>query len=418
MEARRARPTLDNLSGGRVTLTVGLGVAGRTGSGCSRTTPAGGCAPTARRGPGDAAGAVGRPGVPPPRRPTRPAGRSAPAAARRCSGPASRSGSSAPGPARVDGPGRALGRLAAATRPHRSSEPGGEPDVLRAGVAWIRARRGARALDGRIRRRGRGQHAGGTRGRRSGVRPWAAAGATWWLDADWTDIDPARVRAAATRRLHGRPADAVDIGNVTEGYLTRIGYAGPVVRHAETLAALHRAHMLAVPFENLDIHLGVPQTCLDSEPRVRQGRAPAAAAAGASSSTASSRSCSSGSGSRVTRYSAAVVARATPHFPDFAHLTLRVDLERAVAVQTSASATASRCRSGWTTPPTARRRAGLPAGAAPADRVTLLQDGSRQYVFTLTPRGCPSSRDVRRPADAARVLHRLADLLPHRGRPA
>ena len=37
-------------------------------------------------------------------------------------------------------------------------------------------------------------------------------------------------------------------------YLDRIDYSGPTNPSAETLRALHRAHLLAVPFENLDIH--------------------------------------------------------------------------------------------------------------------------------------------------------------------
>ena len=41
-----------------------------------------------------------------------------------------------------------------------------------------------------------------------------------------------------------------------EAYLDRIGYAGPVEPTYAVLAALQRAHMLAVPFENLDIALG------------------------------------------------------------------------------------------------------------------------------------------------------------------
>jgi N-hydroxyarylamine O-acetyltransferase len=40
--------------------------------------------------------------------------------------------------------------------------------------------------------------------------------------------------------------------------LRRIGYSGPLTPTAETLRQLHRAHMLAVPFENLDIPLGNP----------------------------------------------------------------------------------------------------------------------------------------------------------------
>jgi N-hydroxyarylamine O-acetyltransferase len=39
-------------------------------------------------------------------------------------------------------------------------------------------------------------------------------------------------------------------------YLARIGYEGSSEPTFETLSALQRAHMLSVPFENLDIHLG------------------------------------------------------------------------------------------------------------------------------------------------------------------
>ena len=38
-------------------------------------------------------------------------------------------------------------------------------------------------------------------------------------------------------------------------YLERIDHKGPLAPTAATLRELHRAHMLAVPFENLDIHL-------------------------------------------------------------------------------------------------------------------------------------------------------------------
>jgi N-hydroxyarylamine O-acetyltransferase len=43
-----------------------------------------------------------------------------------------------------------------------------------------------------------------------------------------------------------------------DAYLARIGYRGSREPTAETLKQLHRAHLLAVPFENLDIHLGRP----------------------------------------------------------------------------------------------------------------------------------------------------------------
>jgi N-hydroxyarylamine O-acetyltransferase len=39
-------------------------------------------------------------------------------------------------------------------------------------------------------------------------------------------------------------------------YLNRIGHTGPLTADATTLAALHRAHVAAIPFENLDVILG------------------------------------------------------------------------------------------------------------------------------------------------------------------
>ena len=41
-------------------------------------------------------------------------------------------------------------------------------------------------------------------------------------------------------------------------YLARIGVPRPPGLDAETLRDLHRAHLVAVPFENLNIHLGEP----------------------------------------------------------------------------------------------------------------------------------------------------------------
>ncbi len=39
-------------------------------------------------------------------------------------------------------------------------------------------------------------------------------------------------------------------------YLDRIGYTGSLEPTFETLRAIHRAHLFAIPYENLDIHLG------------------------------------------------------------------------------------------------------------------------------------------------------------------
>src|SRR5262245_6174322 len=43
-----------------------------------------------------------------------------------------------------------------------------------------------------------------------------------------------------------------------QAYLDRIDYHGPLDPTAETLRALHVAHLLAVPFENLNIGMGWP----------------------------------------------------------------------------------------------------------------------------------------------------------------
>ena len=43
-----------------------------------------------------------------------------------------------------------------------------------------------------------------------------------------------------------------------EAYLTRIGVPEPASADSAALRRLHRAHLLAVPFENLSIHLGEP----------------------------------------------------------------------------------------------------------------------------------------------------------------
>lgn len=54
-----------------------------------------------------------------------------------------------------------------------------------------------------------------------------------------------------------------------QAYLGRIGYRGSTAPNRETLCAIHRAHLLAVPFENLDIALG-RKIVLDEEAFVRK----------------------------------------------------------------------------------------------------------------------------------------------------
>lgn len=45
-----------------------------------------------------------------------------------------------------------------------------------------------------------------------------------------------------------------------DAYLDRIAYSGPMRKDLATLTALHRAHLRAIPYENLDVQLGRPVT--------------------------------------------------------------------------------------------------------------------------------------------------------------
>ena len=56
---------------------------------------------------------------------------------------------------------------------------------------------------------------------------------------------------------------------IVSSYLNRISYAGSMEPTAAVLCSLHRAHMLAVPFENLDIGLGRKIIC-DEEAILRK----------------------------------------------------------------------------------------------------------------------------------------------------
>jgi alkanesulfonate monooxygenase SsuD/methylene tetrahydromethanopterin reductase-like flavin-dependent oxidoreductase (luciferase family) len=80
------------------------------------------------------------------------------------------------------------------------------PELLAEGVEWIRRERAIHGLtmDG---------YEIATEGTTSAddpkaaeqVKPWADAGATWWIDADWSSLDPIVVREQAERRLTAGP---------------------------------------------------------------------------------------------------------------------------------------------------------------------------------------------------------------------
>jgi len=111
----------------------------------------------------------------------------------------------------------------------------------------------------------------------------------------------------------------------TSSYLVRIAYGGPKEVNAGTLRALHRAHLLAVPFENLDIHLGRKITTdeaaiLNKVTVLRRGgfcyELNGAFAA-----------LLRALGFQVTMLSARVARANGDEGPEFDHLTLRVDLD-------------------------------------------------------------------------------------------
>src|SRR2546422_9120029 len=108
-------------------------------------------------------------------------------------------------------------------------------------------------------------------------------------------------------------------------YLRRIGYTGPIVPTLETLREIHRAHLLAVPFENLDIPLGRPIVC-DEDTFVRkivERRRGGFCYEMNGAFAALLRAI----GFRVTLLSARVPQPDGSDGPEFDHLTLRVDIE-------------------------------------------------------------------------------------------
>jgi N-hydroxyarylamine O-acetyltransferase len=104
-----------------------------------------------------------------------------------------------------------------------------------------------------------------------------------------------------------------------------IGYSGPLTPDSETLRGLHRAHLLAVPFENLDISYG-RKIVLDEDALVRkivEERRGGFCYELNGAFTALLRELAF----RVTLLSARVFRSDGSMSPEFDHLTLRVDLE-------------------------------------------------------------------------------------------
>jgi N-hydroxyarylamine O-acetyltransferase len=110
-----------------------------------------------------------------------------------------------------------------------------------------------------------------------------------------------------------------------QSYLARVRYTGSTSPTFETLRAIHYAHLLAVPFENLDIALG-RKIVLDEDAFIRKiverrrgGFCYEVNGAFAALLRAM--------GFRVTLLSARVVGSDGGESPEFDHLTLRGDLD-------------------------------------------------------------------------------------------
>jgi N-hydroxyarylamine O-acetyltransferase len=107
-------------------------------------------------------------------------------------------------------------------------------------------------------------------------------------------------------------------------YLDRIHYQGPVTPSTEVLRSLHRAHMFAVPFENLDIGLGREIIC--DEGRVLHKIVTERRGGFCYEMNGALAALLRALGFKVSLLSARVSGDGSDG-PEFDHLTLRVELE-------------------------------------------------------------------------------------------
>jgi len=109
-------------------------------------------------------------------------------------------------------------------------------------------------------------------------------------------------------------------------YLARIGYSGPTDPTAENLRALHRAHLISVPFENLDISLG--HTITAQEESILHKVIALRRGGFCYELNGAFAALLRALGFQVTLLSARVARANGGEGPEFDHLTLRVDLEQ------------------------------------------------------------------------------------------
>jgi N-hydroxyarylamine O-acetyltransferase len=117
----------------------------------------------------------------------------------------------------------------------------------------------------------------------------------------------------------------VNIVPDTREYLDRIGYRGPLTPNAEVLRDLQRAHMLTVPFENLDIH--IPREIVCDEQRFIYKVVNEHRGGFCYELNGAFAALLRTLGFQVTLLSARVPLADGSDGPEFDHLVLRVDLE-------------------------------------------------------------------------------------------
>src|SRR6266851_9426074 len=108
-------------------------------------------------------------------------------------------------------------------------------------------------------------------------------------------------------------------------YMERIGYRGPLRSSLEVLRKLHRKHLLSVPFENLDIHLGRPIILSESafyHKIIKQRRGGFCYELNGSFASLLKKL-----GFKVSMLSARVGRKGGGFSPDFDHMTLLVQLK-------------------------------------------------------------------------------------------
>ena len=158
-------------------------------------------------------------------------------------------------------------------------------------------------------------------------------------------------------------------------YLSRIAHDGAAETSIENLRALHRAHLYAVPFENLDIALG--RTIVADEDRILNKIVNLRRGGFCYELNCAFAALLQALGFRVTLLSARVARTNGGEGPEFDHLTLRVDLEESWLADVGF---------GESFLEPLRLRSGIEQ-IDPAGRYRLLEEGGRWYMQQGQPDG-------------------------------